>query len=168
MKHCNICLWDWVTLLERDLALKHCFVLMYRVILRLYECSELYLEIPEIIMMILLIFLQIDAEKTDNACLNVQIVAVVWMNFLLTSVWKNLISSLQFFCHFTVDIITSWDANVLILQCGLMWDIVFLLIYVSVSGEWCIGLVCLVPHRDLSDLGLLVSEGFCDSAWPRS
>lgn len=58
---------------------------MYRVVLRLYECSELYLEIPEMIMMILLVFLKQNAEKTDNAGLNVQIVPVVQMNFLLTS-----------------------------------------------------------------------------------
>lgn len=64
-----------MTLLKRGLAFG--FVLMYRVILRLHECSELYLEIPEMIMIILLDFLKQDAEKTDNACLNVQIVAVV-------------------------------------------------------------------------------------------
>lgn len=58
---------------------------MCRVVLRLYECSELYLEIPEMIMMILLVFLKQNAEKTDNAGLNVQIVPVVQMNFLLTS-----------------------------------------------------------------------------------
>lgn len=58
---------------------------MYRVVLRLYECSELYLEIPEMIMMILLVFLKQNAEKTDSAGLNVQIVPVVQMNFLRTS-----------------------------------------------------------------------------------
>lgn len=142
---------------------RFCFVLMYRVVLRLYECSELYLEIPEMIMMILLVFLKQNAEKTDSAGLNVQIVPVVQMNFLRTSAWRNLISSLQFFFRFIVDVIANWDANVLILQCSLMWDILFLLIYESVFGEWCIGLVCLVPLRDLSDPGLLVSEGFCDS-----
>lgn len=162
---CDICPWDFMTLLKRGLALRHCFVLVYRVVLRLYESSELYLEIPEIITMILLLFLKQDAEKTDDACLNVQMVAVVQMNFLLTSAWRNLISSLQFVFYFTVDVIANWDANYLILQCSLMWDILFLLIYKSVSGEWCIGLVCLVRLRDL---GLLVSEGFCDSAWPKS
>ncbi|KAF4794938.1 cysteine-rich motor neuron 1 protein-like protein [Turdus rufiventris] len=57
------------------------------VILRLYECRELNLEIPEIMMMmmIILVVLKQDAEKTGNACLNVQMVAVVQMNFLLTS-----------------------------------------------------------------------------------
>lgn len=34
-----------------------------------------------------------------------------------------------------VDLIANWDANYLILQCSLMWDILFLLIYKSVSGE---------------------------------
>lgn len=114
-------------------------------------------------MMILLVFLKQNAEKTDSAGLNVQIVPVVQMNFLRTSAWRNLISSLQFFFRFMVDVIANWDANVLILQGSLMWDILFLLIYESVFGEWCIGLVCLVPLRDLSDPGLLVSEGFCDS-----
>lgn len=51
--------------------LKHNFVLMCRAVLRLYECRELYLEIPEMLMMILLVFLKQDAEKTDNAGLNV-------------------------------------------------------------------------------------------------
>lgn len=75
-----------MTLFKRGLALKHSFVLIYRVILRLYECRELNLEIPEIMMMmIILVFLKQDAEKTGNACLNVQMVAVVQMNFLLTS-----------------------------------------------------------------------------------
>lgn len=46
--------------LEKRLGFKtsFCFVLMYRVVLRLYDCSELYLEIPEIIMIILLVFLK--------------------------------------------------------------------------------------------------------------
>lgn len=34
-----------------------------------------------------------------------------------------------------VDVIANWDANVLILQGSLMWDILFLLIYESVFGE---------------------------------
>lgn len=165
---CDICLWDWVTLLRRGLALKHCFVLKYRVILRLYECSELYLEIPEIIMMILLDFLKQDAEKTGNACLNVQIVAVIWMNFLLTSAWRNLISSLQFIFRFMVDIIASWGCKCF--NSPMLRDVGYCFSADLWECVWgvIIALVCLVPLRDLCDRGQLVSEGFCGCAWPRS
>lgn len=45
--------------LEKRLGFKTLFCPdVYRVVLRLYDCSELYLEIPEMIMMVLLVLLK--------------------------------------------------------------------------------------------------------------
>lgn len=105
--------------LKRGLALKPCFVLTYRVVLRLYECRGLYLERFFLISWNddnPLVVLKQEIKNADSAGLCVHIVAVVlsaWgeksVSFLLTFVWRSLISTSQFFFQFTVDITAEWD-----------------------------------------------------------